>query len=335
MKGMVMKDMERTPAVRAGKRSDGSSNYAEPKFHAIPVNVCSKQIMVYVSESNTFWQKTSTAKMHEHPKGFYEVILFRNGSARIITQDGCFIAKEDSVAVIAPGYTHRLILSEAEGEEEATCATFLMEPDEKKASDSEGRTVEQFFQMITDVTLISDAGAYFPYVNEAIRELESREIGHLVCSADLFGVFLIGMMRAFLQRVVRSGNSLSLQTEPLQAVRIEEFLSHAVTEGSSLQELAGRLHMSIRQLERYIQRLYRKSYRSLIFEMRMKYAQQLLSESETPLKEIADTLGYSSVNAFYSSFHRYCGSTPLQYRKEMRYPYGSAADIRNRTEERR
>jgi two-component system response regulator YesN len=50
-------------------------------------------------------------------------------------------------------------------------------------------------------------------------------------------------------------------------------------------------------------------------QIRIKRAIQLLTATELSILEIADRVGYHSQHYFSTSFRKYTGMSPLQYRK--------------------
>lgn len=79
-------------------------------------------------------------------------------------------------------------------------------------------------------------------------------------------------------------------------------------------ELAGRLHMSRRHLQRKLGQ-QGTSYKALLDETRRSLALQHLQEGQLSLGEISYMLGFSSVNNFSRAFQRWMGVPPGLYRR--------------------
>ena len=60
------------------------------------------------------------------------------------------------------------------------------------------------------------------------------------------------------------------------------------------------------------------TFRQLVLEMRMDMANYLLEETSLSMEQIAEQLGYSSVNAFYLAYRKIAGFPPGQKRKKSR-----------------
>lgn len=58
-----------------------------------------------------------------------------------------------------------------------------------------------------------------------------------------------------------------------------------------------------------------KTFASYVEELRMHLARHALMETDRTVQEIADEIGYSTVNSFYKAYKRYFGETPRSFRK--------------------
>jgi AraC-like DNA-binding protein len=57
------------------------------------------------------------------------------------------------------------------------------------------------------------------------------------------------------------------------------------------------------------------SYHELLDEARFLAARNLLQSSQAPIAEIAARLGYRDATAFTRAFHRWAGTSPVQWRR--------------------
>lgn len=82
---------------------------------------------------------------------------------------------------------------------------------------------------------------------------------------------------------------------------------------SGAEQLARRLGMSVRTMRR---RLSAEGKPLLILaeEARRALAEQLLGETDTPVKQISERLGYSEPSAFHRAFKRWTSETPVSFR---------------------
>ncbi len=85
----------------------------------------------------------------------------------------------------------------------------------------------------------------------------------------------------------------------------------------TLEELAALVNMGPRTLSRHL-RDEQQNFRALSNRVRYERACRLLSDSQTPVSQIAYRLGYQGVSAFTDAFRRIAGTNPRAYRDACR-----------------
>ena len=88
------------------------------------------------------------------------------------------------------------------------------------------------------------------------------------------------------------------------------------TEKKSIADLAERLQMSERQVNRCLLDFYGMSFQQKLTQTRMEQAAWLLCTTDKSANEIAKLVGYDSESGFYKVFRRHYQVTPQQYRKQ-------------------
>ncbi|KFA86971.1 AraC family transcriptional regulator [Archangium violaceum] len=97
------------------------------------------------------------------------------------------------------------------------------------------------------------------------------------------------------------------------AARIEEALDEAPGTGVGAEDIAARLHMSKRTLQRRLEE-GGLSFQELVDRVRAEKARALVCEAHLALAEVAFRLGFSDVSSFSRSFRRWTGVSPGRYR---------------------
>lgn len=97
---------------------------------------------------------------------------------------------------------------------------------------------------------------------------------------------------------------------------IDGFFADFLADNVTKEDLAARLHLSSRQVNRYLQKRYGMSFREKLFSTRMQHAGWLLRHTELSVRQIAPQVGYTSVPAFIRSFTRFHNRTPQQFRDQ-------------------
>ena len=82
-----------------------------------------------------------------------------------------------------------------------------------------------------------------------------------------------------------------------------------------IEELADITDLSVRTLQRRLKANDLK-FNDLLCQAKFDHAKERLHDMKTPIKEIAESLGYSDAAHFTRAFHQWSGLSPTDYRKE-------------------
>lgn len=103
-----------------------------------------------------------------------------------------------------------------------------------------------------------------------------------------------------------------------QILEIQNWMELNSDQHMSIPELADRVGLSVRTLERRFAAATGSSPYGYLRTIRMQKAKSLLSRSAKPLKVIAAEVGYEDDSSFSQAFKKYIGLPPGQYRKKYR-----------------
>ena len=84
----------------------------------------------------------------------------------------------------------------------------------------------------------------------------------------------------------------------------------------SIAEFSRKMKLSREQLSGIFQKQFKQSPQQYKTQFRMRTAEQLLRQTDQPVKEIAFQLGYRSLSRFATAFRQYHGCSPREYRKQ-------------------
>ena len=102
------------------------------------------------------------------------------------------------------------------------------------------------------------------------------------------------------------------------AHRIRRYLDGHHSEGLTLRTVADSLHIS----EYYLSHVFKQEFgvppMQYVMKRRIGEAQELLMNTELPVAEVADRLGYSSVCHFNAMFKKNVGMSPGKFRQSFR-----------------
>lgn len=81
-----------------------------------------------------------------------------------------------------------------------------------------------------------------------------------------------------------------------------------------LDEVARRIATSRRQLQRVFAEVGDTTFREYLARVRMRHAARLLREGATPVREVAQSVGYRQPAQFAKAFRRHHGTSPSSLR---------------------
>jgi len=124
-------------------------------------------------------------------------------------------------------------------------------------------------------------------------------------------------LRAAFQSNADTGETLTIETDRRFAV-IDNFFEHLHREIQTEEELASRLNLSRRQLNRVLKTHYGMCFRDMVRHTRMDRAAWLLATTNLPVGEIAGECDYLSETSFFKAFKAHYGISPMKYRQSSK-----------------
>ena len=99
------------------------------------------------------------------------------------------------------------------------------------------------------------------------------------------------------------------------AKKAEEILTSDLRRRYPVRELAQRFRVSETSLKNYFRGVYGQNISVYLRELRMREAARLLSETELPVSEVSERVGYENQGKFAAVFKARFGTPPLSYRR--------------------
>lgn len=118
---------------------------------------------------------------------------------------------------------------------------------------------------------------------------------------------------------------LEIEAVSKQTKTIREVMSYVrqhLDDDMTLQKAADRFQLSVSYLSKLFKDESGVNFSEFVLELRMNKARDWLEHSDMPIKDIADKIGYASVQNFNRVFKQWCGLPPGEFRKEKRLSSG-------------
>ncbi len=168
----------------------------------------------------------------------------------------------------------------------------------------------------------TEADAIRWLVDQLVEEHGSNRPGSQFALTQFAQLIFLNILRAYLASVdtMTSGRLRAISDSRIgPAIR----LMHAdPARAWHLTELAKACAMSRTVFASYFKTVAGVAPLTYLMQWRMHLAERALRESNAPLSEVSDMLGYSSESAFSVAFKRVMGKTPKRYRSSARRSLG-------------
>ena len=152
--------------------------------------------------------------------------------------------------------------------------------------------------------------------NLILLELDSTQTFRKDSLCALFTQLLVMIFRSVNLDFPQQVTSLSSTT--WRTAIIDDFFSLTYGSFGTIDELATKLNLSRRQLNRVLSQKYGMGFREKMFQTRMEYAKNLLRTTDHNVAVIGVMVGYSNESSFYKAFQSYHHMTPCQYRQTQK-----------------
>ena len=240
-------------------------------------------------------------QVHNHPQ--FEMHAILGGTCEVDVDGNSFTLRAGQAAVIAPGQYHRVI-SAGEGCRRLVVNLIAPEGGVRRALVA---SVEQ--QNVFDLTggmlelcrgILDESRERPPFCRELMR-LRLAELGIL------------------LLRLLNLQEEVPAVEGALRPVAvIDNYFETQIGKNPSADDLAAKLHLSRRQLNRILHATYGMGFREKLLRNRMDQAKWLLRHTDKTVTSIADEVGYAHDSAFREAFRREFRLTPQEYRLKHR-----------------
>jgi transcriptional regulator GlxA family with amidase domain len=115
--------------------------------------------------------------------------------------------------------------------------------------------------------------------------------------------------------------SLSAQASEMKAIHeLQVWIAENLANNLSVQKLADRTAMSVRNFERVFTRELGKTPSHYVLQVRAEAARRQLEGTDRGLKQIAAACGFASTDSMRRAFLRSVGTTPHRYRRHLHGP---------------
>ncbi len=232
-----------------------------------------------------------------HGADTIELNYIKSGTGKIIINNESHIIGPNSYAVI-PEFVSFSLIPDTEFE---IYSIYLL-VDRKTA-------YKEYVPMLKNHYVGEDKYNLSLLFDDLLYEFQNKEFGYNEVVVSNFKNIIVKVLRneSMTGKRLSHWDTNSLQFE-IEKILYNEF--NTIT----IQDLAERLHLSVRELQRYILKNYNKSFRELKNSAKMSFALNKLMYTDIKVADLAIILGYSTAEHFSYAFKSYYGVSPSKYK---------------------
>ncbi len=165
-----------------------------------------------------------------------------------------------------------------------------------------------------------DNGRVYPLLKQLVDENNRPGLCTRDMSEALLRQIIVALTRMYHQDAPFRAAAPTRDSAPSRAgimpVIEEAFLYRYAS--LSLDGLAALLNLSVRQTQRLLRDNFGKTFTQMLSDARMAAAVQYLDGTDLPVTDVAERVGFSSLEHFSTAFRRFMGVSPLKYRRQRR-----------------
>jgi AraC-like DNA-binding protein len=278
-----------------------------------PVQFMLQELPLDIILDNGFFLRNQTNDGKKHTHYGFDVHFAAKGSFRMIVDNRIHTVCEHQAIVIRPNIFHGLY----EAEEDGRIVSFLFAVNEKEyvKSDLAVKNLINTCLSYREVFSIFDAPTFLNLFREVIEEYHNHDCLSLIKMRSLMSSAVIDIMRHMTCPVERADYNGDSPKECDRKYIIDTYFQEKGNDpNASREELAKRLYITPRHLDRVIRNIYSCTFSQKLIMDRIKCAKYLLKHTNISISDISQSVGFVSHEYFYRCFNRYVGLTPGKYR---------------------
>jgi len=263
---------------------------------------------------------TRMLQKHTHSDNSYELHYICAGVGYVVINNTTYDLTQNTLYVTGPNIEHEQVSDKSNPMEEY-CIYFEVNTN----SDLFVSNSESFENILFNrrFWLGSDKYNIYPLLIQLIYELDNKTLGYNIQVESLIKQILVCLVRNYSKGnqysngIQDTEKSNSSDINDKRCIITDRYFLYEYSD-ITLNNLASRLGLGIRQTQRFLLKHYGKTFIKMKFEAKMNAATYLLIHGDYIISQIADKLGYSSSEQFYRVFKKHFGISPSDYIKQNR-----------------
>lgn len=265
--------------------------------------------------SNIVWEQFERSiPMHSHSKNSYEIHYIPFGCGKAIIDGKDYTVVSNTLFITGPFIAH----SQIPDPKEPMCEYCIYLKIGKSTISSDSSAEKSLADLFRNTVFWygQDTQDIHNLMKQLFFELNYHYTGYFIQAEILLKQLIIKLVRNYQNKTEFCSQIALPNLIDNKYLIIEEcflYEYHSLT----LDKLASRLGLGIRQTERLLKDHYNKTFLQKKTEARMSAASILLQDLALSISEIAEETGYSCIEHFSAAFKRFYGQSASSYRKQF------------------
>jgi len=279
---------------------------------------------IIINSSFFNYSSHQSSEMHRHAT--FELHFIMEGSGVLYTDDSQYEICLDSYYLIRAGIYHKQKGEDSDPIHRISCK---FEFDISNSADSEysEEEIKSFVYILSNTPFFysRNLNSIKPVIYEIQSELRQKSLGYYMKVKVLFSLMFIIIMREISQETKYEFKAQPPAVESHLGNRmsiIENFFDSSYDYKPTSKQLCELIHLSSSQLNRFLKKKYNMTFKQKHIERQIEYSKDMLINSNAPIREIAERIGYASEGNFTAFFKQVLGVSPKVYRKQHQLPPG-------------
>lgn len=254
------------------------------------------------------------AERHNHSA--YEIHFISSGNGSLWIEDSKISLRNKTLYLLSPKIYHKFVVKEEERIERYSMQFdfhFIKKNDEDPLRD----VIMKVKNAMDENKFLAALDRYdnFCIIKSIFNELTQQNIAYVQSVELLVKQVLINIFRTIYENSADYFTEIHAITQDERRIpKMEQFFhDHYKQSGIKIDDLARMLNLSVRQTQRLIKNLFNVSFKEKIIMTRIENAKHLLRTTTCSVDAIAESVGFRSVNYFYSVFKEKTGTTPKHF----------------------
>ena len=168
-----------------------------------------------------------------------------------------------------------------------------------------------------EISPVFPTGAYARFFQNCfdmmVDECVRKDAGYeLICQNLLQSVILLVL------RIIDVKHGERRKNDPSSTVQqVQRYIAENYMRDISMTDVANQLHISYYHLSHIFKEKMGVSPHNYMIDLRISEATRLLINTQYPICDIANMVGYTSQSRFFAQFRKFKNLSPLQFRKEF------------------